>query len=190
MTKKRLSSALNRAGASTSEVSDWVRDQSGLDLFHAQSIDKQVQWIQEYQAAKYCEEDDPMEFTTVQTNDLYGPALSWAVASIDQPEWSDKDAMLFIDDEYRPQEGNSALRIIESNPSISLVSLASDDSTKRRCAYYTRDGGAFCSYANTSIQAFLRAFVHRDFGDRIEIPAELVPERQGSKELHSNRPAG
>ena len=51
MTKKRLSSALNRAGASTSEVSDWVRDQSGLDLFHAQSIDKQVQWIQEYQAA-------------------------------------------------------------------------------------------------------------------------------------------
>lgn len=189
MKNMRLKLALNRADAKFSDVSEWAGLHYGRNL-DSDSLDSQVEMIQRYQESHHDDEEDPMEFSTVETNELYGQSLNWAVARIDQQQWSDEDAMLFIGEEYRPQEGAAALRIIENNPAIGLISLAADDSPKKRCAYYDRDGGAFSSYGNTSIEAFLRAFVHREFGDRIEIPSELVADRQTSKEVQSQRQAG
>ena len=117
----------------------------------------------------------------VKTADLIGPALDWAVAKIDQPQWSDYDCELWVqDDEYQysPSTIWSQGGPIIEREGLSIRQV--DDGTWRSDfsrAVLKADGSAYAFLQKagpTPLIAAMRCFVASRLGDEVDIPEELL----------------
>ena len=121
--------------------------------------------------------------TTIKTADLTGPALDWAVAKCDQPQWSDDDALLWVqDDEY---QYNPSTNWSQGGPIIERekIDLFTGKQTypESWCASVARYqnghrlvGWRFHQYGPTPLIAAMRCFVASRLGDEVEVPDELA----------------
>ena len=113
----------------------------------------------------------------VKTADLIGPALDWAVAKIDQPQWSEYDCELWVqDDEYQysPSTIWSQGGPIIEREWLDTASWPneSDENLRWECTQY--DSINCRTFGPTPLIAAMRCFVASRFGDEVDIPEELL----------------
>ncbi len=126
----------------------------------------------------------------VKTSELYGPALDWAVAKCDQPQWSDEDARLWVqDDEYQytpstdwdeggPIIEREGICISKRYSPLSLEKKPATPVTDWSAGYFEAPHSALEHHAQfgpTPLIAAMRCYCCAKLGDTVEIPEELLP---------------
>ena len=108
----------------------------------------------------------------MKTSELTGPALDWAVAKCDQPQWSDEDALLWVqDDEY---QYNPSIDWSHGGPIIERETIELYKEMNRWAAIIrVDDEEAWELYGSTPLVAAMRCFVASKMGDEVEVPADL-----------------
>ena len=115
----------------------------------------------------------------IKTADLIGPALDWAVAKCDQQQWSDEDALLWVqDDEY---QYNPSTDWSQGGPIIEREELG----LKRNApcsqgreweaspSITAKGAGGKWGYGPTPLIAAMRCYVASKLGNEVEVPKEL-----------------
>jgi hypothetical protein len=111
----------------------------------------------------------------VKASELQGEALDWAVAKCDQPQWSDEDALLWVqDDEY---QYNPSTDWSQGGRLIERERISIEDCQDGAGLYWeaTRIEPPAVSEARgpTPLIAAMRCYVVSQLGDEIEVPDEL-----------------
>ena len=114
----------------------------------------------------------------IKTSDLAGQALDWAVAKIDQQQWSDYDCLLWVqDDEY---QYNPSTDWSQGGPIIEREKLevrANDYEWQAFCFGFpsarAHSGKKVWASGPTPLIAAMRCVVAANLGDEVDIPDEL-----------------
>ena len=120
----------------------------------------------------------------IKTADLIGPALDWAVAKIDQPQWSEYDCELWVqDDEYQysPSTIWSQGGLIIEREWIELQNGSNlHPDLWGACKWSDTDAGIplWEGRGPTPLIAAMRCFVASRLGDEVDVPDELVNQHE------------
>lgn len=106
------------------------------------------------------------------TADLIGPALDWAVAKIDQPQWSDDDCRLWVQD-YEYQYSPSTIWS-QGGPIIEQEWIELGAYHDQWLAVFHGEDGSIDQAGPTPLVAAMRCFVASRLGDEVDIPEELL----------------
>ena len=107
----------------------------------------------------------------MKTSDLIGPSLDWAVAKCDQPQWSDEDALLWVQDDdyqYSPSTDWAQGGPIIERERIELSSYAD----QWQATAHLEDGSIF-QRGPTPLIAAMRCYLVSKLGDEVEVPEDL-----------------
>lgn len=125
----------------------------------------------------------------IKTSELTGPALDWAVAKFENPQWWDDELMddcsLYMDDGelYSPSTDLSQGGLIIEREGIDLyctfcANPEHDDPSWRTSSWrarYARNGFTKeATYGKTALIAAMRCYVLSKLGDEVDIPEELL----------------
>lgn len=118
----------------------------------------------------------------MKTAELTGAALDWAVAKIENPDWSDEDCVINVTtfDEYTGTICNYSTDWAQGGPIIeceviSLIFLGDHwvASTPNPEAKLGDGRDPLEAYGPTPLIAAMRCYVASKLGDEVEIPEEL-----------------
>jgi len=113
----------------------------------------------------------------MKTAEMSGAALDWAVAKIEQPQWTEEDlwwnTIGYVDtgdaddEPYHPSTDWA-----QGGPIIEREYMYLEYSGIWR-AYCTQNGNSFLSVGSTPLIAAMRCYVASKLGDEVELPEEL-----------------
>ena len=123
----------------------------------------------------------------MKTSELTGPALDWAVAKCENPEWSDEDAIVNVTtfDDYDGTICNYSTDWDQGGPIIERERIDVTWSGEHWTAIWWADNSGMVKapaqrfshnrhqQGPTPLIAAMRAYVASKLGDEVEIPAEL-----------------
>jgi hypothetical protein len=127
----------------------------------------------------------------MKTSELQGAALDWAVAKCDQPQWSDEDALLWVqDDEY---QYNPSTDWALAGPIIEREKLGvwwathyvDDDGVEYGNHWYAEPGCTddnadkpySVAFGPTPLIAAMRCYVASQLGDEVKVPGDTDDEQ-------------
>ena len=108
----------------------------------------------------------------IKTADLIGAPLDWAVAKIDQPQWSDDDCRLWVQD-YEYQYSPSTIWS-QGGPLIEREEIGLEWGPRLKEMEWLAWLPKNDSYGPTPLIAAMRCFVASRLGDEVEVPDELM----------------
>lgn len=114
---------------------------------------------------------------TIKASELIGAALDWAVAKCDQPQWSDEDALLWVQDDeyqYNPSTDWSQGGPIIAREGLSIVFQGDAHELVASLWNYSIQDWHFHMTGPTPLIAAMRCYVASKLGDEVEIPEELL----------------